>query len=134
MSTSVNRYFLRSVMEQSTQSNISDYNIANNINLKSPNITASEVLFQTTPVKKDIDAVAKVIGAGAATHGVIVISNCNRLQSITLFHVIVIVIDYIDKNLDVIAIVIEYIGKKLKCNRLHGATFQCVNCLCDIIF
>ena len=34
-------------MEQSTQSN-SDVNIANNINLKSPSITASEVHFQTT--------------------------------------------------------------------------------------
>ena len=44
-------------------------------------------------------------------HGLIVISNRNRLQSITLFHVIVIVIDYIDKNLDVI--VIEYIEKNL---------------------
>ena len=56
-------------MEQSTQSK-SDVNIANNINLESPNITASEVLFQTTPVKKDVDAAAKVIGAGAATVGV----------------------------------------------------------------
>ena len=66
MSTSVNRYFLRSVMEHSTQNN-SDVNIANNINLKALNTTASEVLFQTTPVKKDIDAAAKFIGAGAAT-------------------------------------------------------------------
>ena len=64
MSTSFNRYFLRSVIEQSTQSN-SDVNIANSINLESPRTTASKVLFQTTPVKKDIDAAAKFIGAGA---------------------------------------------------------------------
>ena len=47
MSTSVNRYFLRSVMEQSIKSN-SDVNIANNINLELPSTTASEVHFQTT--------------------------------------------------------------------------------------
>ena len=47
MSTSLNRYFLRSVMEQSTQSN-SDVNIANNINLESSRTTTSEVHFQTT--------------------------------------------------------------------------------------
>ena len=47
MSTSLNRYFLRSAMEQSTQSNI-DVNIANNINLESSRTTASEVHFQTT--------------------------------------------------------------------------------------
>ena len=64
MNTSVNYYFLRSVMEQSTQSN-SDVNIANNINLESTNITASEVLFQTIPVKKDIFAAAKFLGAGS---------------------------------------------------------------------
>ena len=66
----------------------------------------------------------------SSRHGVTVISNRNPLQSITLFHVIVIVIviDYIKKNfiyflyifiiicclnLDVIGIIIEYVDKNL---------------------
>ena len=48
-------------MEQCIQSN-SDVKIANNINLKALITTASEVLFQT---QKDIDAAAKIIGAGS---------------------------------------------------------------------
>lgn len=43
--------------------------------------------------------------------GVIVISNRNRLQSITFFEVIVIVIDYFCENYKVIVIVIDYKGK-----------------------
>ena len=42
-------------------------------------------------------------------HGVIVICNRNRLQSITVFQVIVIVIDYTLNFFEVIVIVIEYI-------------------------
>ena len=53
-------------MKESTQIN-SDVNISNNINLKAPSITAGKVLFQTISVKRDIDAAAKFIGAGAAT-------------------------------------------------------------------
>ena len=45
-------------------------------------------------------------------------SNCNRLQSITLFHVILISIDYIKKNYDVI----DYIE----------LAFKCGNSICDI--
>ena len=41
-------------------------------------------------------------------HGVIVICNRNRLQSITVFQVIVIVIDYTLIFLKVIVIVIDY--------------------------
>ena len=45
----------------------------------------------------------------ATRHGVIVIGNRNRLQSITVFQVIVIAIDYNLYFLEVIVIVIGYI-------------------------
>ena len=43
-------------------------------------------------------------------HGVIVIISRNRLQSITVFWVIVIVIDWIDQKWNVIVIVFDYIA------------------------
>ena len=81
MSTPVNLHFLPFVMEQSTQSN-SNVNIANNINLEAANTTASEVLLQTTAVKRDIDDAAKFIGAGAGAATVTVAGSGAGIGSV----------------------------------------------------
>ena len=66
-------------------------------------------------------------------HWVIVISNRNRLQPITLFDVIVIVKDYIEKNSNVIVIIIEYIEKNLNVIDYIELTFKRENLICDVI-
>ena len=61
---------------------------------------------------------------------VIVINHRNRLQLITLFHVIV--IDYIEENLDVFVIIIEYFDKNLDVIDYIELALKRGNPICDV--